>query len=173
MGAELGRVGHLQIGVDRPQAFGIDFDPDVGAGRLTDQCVKHGSHRTSILSADIVVGARGRVDGHEHMIGAHGVADVSPGAQRIEIADLHHRRQFIAFDHRDLLGESRLGEDVAPARASVSEHTRRHDAHVVSFGIVTAYKIRADFRDRIGRRGVKRAFLVDRQFLARNATEHL
>jgi hypothetical protein len=59
--------------------------------------------------------------------------------------DLHHRRELVAFDHCDLLGESGFGEDVAAAPAGVGEHTRRHDAHIVSFGVVSADQIGATF----------------------------
>ena len=71
---------------------------------------------------------RRRVHSDQHVIGAHRIAHIGHGAQRLEVADLDDGRQYVRLDHGDLLGEGRLREHVASARPGVGEHARRHDA---------------------------------------------
>ena len=167
-------IRHLQVGVDRAQAIGVDFDPDVGlARREGEQRVEDVLHRAGMGAADIVVGARCRIDGDQHVVGAHGVAHVGDGAQRLQVADLDHGGDAIVLDHRDLLGEGRFGKDVAAPRPGMGEHARRHDRHAVGFGIEAADQIGADLGDGVRRCRMERALLVDRQLLPGNPAEHL
>jgi hypothetical protein len=123
-------------------------------------------------AADVVIGARRRLDGHEHEIGAHRIAHVGDGTQGFEVAHLDHGLHLLRLDHRDLLGEARLGEDVAAARSGMREHARGHHGHAVGFGIEPADQVGTDLGDRVRRRRMERALLVDRQLVPRDAAEH-
>src|SRR5579863_8259879 len=58
---ELGGVGDLQVGIDRPQSLWIDFYFNVLlTGRQRQQCVEDFADLQAVRAADVVIGARDR-----------------------------------------------------------------------------------------------------------------
>ena len=170
---ELAGIGHLKVGVDRTQTIGVGLDGDVLHGRHREQRAEHFADRACEGAADVVIGARLRVVREQEVVCLHGIAHIGPGAHAVQVAHLENRWNPVAFDQRDLLGKARFGEDVAAAGPGVREHPRRHHGHAVGFGIEAPDQVGADLGDRIGRRRVERAFLVDGKLLLRHASEDL
>ena len=77
------------------------------------------------------------------------------------------------FNHRDLLGEGRLGEHITATRPCMSEHACNQCREPVGLGVKSANQIRSYFGDRVWRGGMERALLIDRQFFLRHPPEHL
>ena len=173
MRPELARIGNLEIGIDRTQPLRIDLDRDVVSRAVRDQRIEHLSDRAGVAAPDVVVLTPDRVLCDEQVIRAHRVPHVGERPQGVQVADLHHRWNQVRLDHRDLLGERRLCEDVAATRARMREHPRRHHLHPVRLGIEPPEKVGADLRNRVRRGGMERRLLSDRHQLLRNAAEDL
>lgn len=111
--------------------------------------------------------------GNQKIVGAHGIANIRPGAEGGKISRSHHRCLLARLDHRDLLGKAGLGEDVPTTGPGMCEHTRGHDLHSIGLSIKTANQVGAGFRDGIRRGGMKGALLADGQFVPRHPAKDL
>ena len=174
---ELAAVRHLEVGVDGAQTLRVLLHPDQVLFRgHPDEGMEGIPHGTGVPAADVVVLAGNGVHRHQHIIGANGVPDIGVGAQGVQIAHLHHRRDHPLLDHGDLLGKGGFVEHIPPAGPGVGEHPGGHNGHAEGLRVIPAHQIGADLGNGVGGSRVEGAVLMDALggfYFWRDLAEHL